>query len=144
MYANNSYSTISFYEIPGLVIAGSCVGTYGPSNYIVSPNYPQDYGYDIDCRWSISSPGIKNITLNFLDFEITYGEIINVFEGANIHGNLLNTYSRDDSSPSLIVSSGSNMYLRFTSDSEITSRGFKIEVSGKYIYYHKMISIFLF
>ena len=69
MYDNNSYSTISFYEISGVVISGSCVGTYGPSNYIASPNYPQEYGNDIDCRWLISSPGIKNLTLKFLDLE---------------------------------------------------------------------------
>ena len=124
------------------MISGSCVGTYGPSNYIVSPNYPQEYDNDIDCRWLISSPGKKNLTLKFLDFETTsYNDDLNVFDGTNIHGNLLNTYSRDDSSPSPIVSSGSYMYLRFTSDSWWSSRGFKIEVSGKYKYYYQMISI---
>ena len=131
MYANNSYSTISFYEIPGLVIAGSCFGTYGPSNYIVSPNYPQDYGNDIDCRWLISSPGINSLTLKFLDFEITYGETLYVFEGANIHGNLLDKYSYGSKYSSPIASSGSNMYLRFISDKRLSPRGFKIEVSGK-------------
>ena len=141
MHYNNSYSTNSFYEISGVVISGSCVGTYDPSNYMVSPNYPQYYGSDIDCRWLISSPGIRNLTLKFSDFDLNYGETLNVFEGANIHGMLLNKYSWDDSSPSPIISSGSNLYLRFTSDSTYTSRGFKIEVSGKYIYYYKMIGI---
>ena len=114
------------------MISGSCDGTYGQSNNVLSPNYPQEYGNDIDCRWLISSPGKKNLTLKFWDFETDYyNDDLNVFDGTNIHGNLLNTYSRDDSSPSPIVSSGSNMYLRFTSDSTYTSRGFKIEVSGK-------------
>ena len=145
MHDNNSYINISFRDILGVVISGSCVGTYGPSNYIVSPNYPQEYDNHIDCRWLISSPGRKNLTLNFLDFETDWhDDSLNIFEGSNIHGNLLKTYSRHDSSPSPIVSSGSNVYLRFTSDFMFTSRGFKIEVSGKYKYYHKMIRIFLF
>ena len=113
------------------MISGSCDGTYGQGNNIVSPNYPQEYGNDIDCRWLISSPGGKNFKLKYLDFEITYYETLKVFQGTNIQGNLLNTYSHSGSSPSPIVSSGSNMYLRFTSDSTYTSRGFKIEVSGK-------------
>ena len=150
-YDNNSYINISFRDISGVVISGSCVGTYGPSNYIVSPNYPQEYGNDIDCRWLISSPGRKNLTLNLSDFETEiFPDSLNIFEGSNIHGNLLKTYSHHDSfsnphspSPSPIVLSGSNMYLRFTSDSSRTSRGFKIEVSGKYTQYYKMISILL-
>ena len=145
MQYNNSYINISFRNISGVVISGSCVGTYGPSNYILSPNYPQEYDNDIECRWLISSPGRKSLTLKFLDFETTrYNDDLNVFDGTNIHGHLLNKYSHDDSSPSPIVSSGSNMYLRFTSDHIYTSRGFKIEVSGKYTQYYKMISILIF
>ena len=132
-------ATVLFYnEISGLVIAGSCVGTYGPSNHIVSPNYPQDYGNDIDCRWLISSPGIKNLTLKFLDLDI-FGTL-NVFEGVNIHGNLLNKYSYGSNYSSPIASSGSNMYLRFISD--FRYKGFKIEVSGKYKHHYKKLAYF--
>ena len=140
MHDNNSYSTISFYEISGVVISGTCVGTYGPSNYITSPNYPQQYDNDIDCRWSISYPGGNNLTLSFLDFKTERYDTLKVYEGTNIHGSLIDTYSGDNT-PSPIVSNGNNMYLRFTSDSTTTYRGFKIGVSGKYQYYYTMIKI---
>ena len=130
MHENNSYNTISFSEISGVVISGTCVGTYDPSNYIVSPNFPQEYGNDIDCRWLISSPDAKNIRLKFLYFKIEdFRDILKVYEGQNIHGNLIDTYAGN--SPSTIVSSGNSMYLRFTSDHSATYQGFKIEVSGK-------------
>ena len=130
---------MSLIEISGVTISGTCVGTYDPSNYITSPNYPQNYGHNIDCRWSISYLGPKNLTLKFLDFKTRSSHTLNVYDGHNIHGKPLNAYSGSASSP--IVSSGHNMYLRFTSDSSTfpsdsstTYRGFKIDVSGKNYY----------
>ena len=131
------------FFISGIAISGTCVGTYDPSNYITSPNYPQQYGKDIDCRWLISSPGGNNLTLSFLDFETeSSSDILIVYEGSNVHGSLIDTYSGDNT-PSPIVSNGNNMYLRFTSDSDsyTTYRGFKIGVSGKYQYYYTMMKI---
>ena len=138
-----NYNNILFL-IPGIVISGTCIGTYDPSNYITSPNYPQQYGKDIDCRWLISSPGDNNLTLSFLDFKTeSSSDILIVYEGSNVHGSLIDTYSGDNT-PSPIVSNGNNMYLRFTSDSYTTYRGFKIGVSGKYQYYYTMIKIIFF
>ena len=131
---DNSYNTV-FFGISGVVISGTCVGTYAPSNYIMSPNYPQDYGYNVDCRWLISVPGIKNFKLTLLDFEIGSSHSLNVYEGQNVHGDLIKTYS--GSYPSPTVLSGNKMYLRFTSDNSTANRGFKIAVSGKYKYYSK-------
>ena len=135
MLGNISYSIISFYELSGVVISGTCVGTYGTGNYIVSPNYPQAYDNYMDCRWLISNPGRKDLTLKFLDFELRSSDDFGVYHGENIHGTRLN-HCFTCTSP--IVSSGKSMYLRFTSGSEIvslvlldTSRNFKIEVSGK-------------
>ena len=135
---------MSFYEILGVAISGTCVGTYNTRNYITSPNYPQMYGNDIDCRWLISSPGVNNLTLEFLDFQTeSSSDYLNVYEGQNIHGNLIDTYSGNTLSP--IVSNGNNLYLRFTSgshsDLSFTYRGFKIEIMGKYKYYYELASI---
>ena len=129
--------------ISGIAILGTCVGTYDPSNFITSPNYPQQYGSDIDCRWLISSPGVNNLTLSFEDFETRNSlDFLKVYEGTNIHGSLIDTFSGDTPSP--IVSNDNNIYLRFTSNSYTTYRGFKIGVSGKYKYYYTMIQIFSF
>ena len=138
-----NYNNILFL-ISGIAISGTCVGTYDPSNYITSPNYPQQYGKDIDCRWLISSPGGNNLTLSFLDFKTeSSSDILIVYEGPNVHGSLIDTYSGYNT-PSPIVSNGNNMYLRFTSSSYRTYRGFKIGFSGKYQYYHTMIRIISF
>ena len=81
------------------------------------------------------------MTLSFLDFETeSSSDILKVYEGPNVHGSLIDTYSGDNT-PSPIVSNGNNMYLRFTSDSYTTYRGFKIGISGKYQYYYTMIKI---
>ena len=98
MQVDNSYNTV-FFGISGVVISGTCVGTYAPSNYIMSPNYPQDYGYNVDCRWLISLPGIKNFKLTLLDFETGSSHSLNVYEGQNVHGALLTAYSGSSPSP---------------------------------------------
>ena len=135
----------SFFLISGIAISGTCIGTYDPSNYITSPNYPQQYGKDIDCRWLISSPGGNNLTLSFLDFKTeSSSDILIVYEGSNVHGSLIDYTVYSANTPSPIVSNGNNMYLRFTSDSYTTYRGFKIGVSGKYQYYYTMIIIIYF
>ena len=143
MNGNKIYNTQSFYYISGVSISGSCVGTYGQDNYIVSPKYPQKYENNIDCRWLISSHGVKNLTLKILDF-ITEesSDILEVYDGQSTNGILLHTLSGN--STSTIMFSGNNMYLKFTSDFHTTYRGFEIEISGKYKHYHKMISIFIF
>ena len=128
-----------YFFTSGIAISGTCVGTYDPRNYITSPNYPQQYGNDIDCRWLISSPGI--VTLSFWDFKLQGpSDILKIYEGTNIHGRLIDTFSADPPSP--IVLHVNNMYLRFTSNSYTTDRGFKIGVSGKYKYYYTIIQIF--
>ena len=141
-----NYITLLF-SISGIAISGTCVGTYGPSNYITSPNYPQQYGNGIDCRWLISSPGGNNLTISFLDFKIerieSSSDNLKVYDGSNIHGSLIDTYSGDDT-PTPIVSNGNNMYLRFTSNSYNTYRGFKIGVAGKMLLYNGANYIFSF
>ena len=133
-----------FFLISGVAISGTCVGTYKASNYITSPNYPQQYGNDIDCRWLISSPGGNNLTLSIFDFETQISlDILKIYEGTNIHGGVIGTHSGNNTA-SPIVSNGNNMYLRFSSKSYTTYRGFKIGVSGKYKYHYTKIKIIFF
>ena len=121
----------SIYNISGIDISGSCKGTNRLNSYIISPNYPQKYGNGIDCRWSISAPVEQKITLQILDFETEVNaDFLSVYEGTNIGGSLLTTYS--GILPAPFVSTGPNIYLRFTSDDGTSYPGFKIVVSSKY------------
>ena len=122
----------SIYNISGIDISGSCKGTNRLNGYIISPNYPQKYGNGIDCRWLISSTVGSNLTLTFLDFETESSrDIVKVYDGKNIYGKLLSTYSGSFRSFSF-DSTTNDIYLRFTSDSYTTYRGFRIQVSGNY------------
>ena len=113
------------------MIWGSCEDTYNSSNYIKSPNYPQKYGNGIDCRWAISSPVGQKITLLILDFVTERNvDLLKVYEGTNIGGSILSTYSGIFPVP--FVSTGHNIYLRFTSNDVTSYQGFEIEVSSKY------------
>ena len=141
MHDKTSYNTVSSYEISGVAISGTCNGTYGPSGYIQSPNYPQSYGPNLDCRWLVSFPGPKNLTVTFWEFQISLSHTLQIYDGQNIHGHLINEYS-GFSSNSPIVSNGNNIYLRFVVTRFPTEiKGFKIEVSGKCKYVYKMICI---
>ena len=123
------------YKTTGLGIWGSCEDTFSASNYIKSPNYPQNYGDGIDCRWSISSPVEQKITLLIVDFETEHSaDFLKVYEGTNIGGRLLTTYSGIFPVP--FVSTEPNIYLRFTSNGRTSYQGFNIEVSSKYKYYN--------
>ena len=142
------YFHIAFCKPSEVEVLESCEGTLGKGNYIMSPNYPQYYPINgIDCRWTISTAPKKNITLTFIDFNTYYQDSLKVSDGNNVDGTLLSTYS--GSSASLFVSSDHKLHLRFTSDKcyyEIcdergSHNGFKIEVSGKCIYYHIITSI---
>ena len=133
IHDNYNYSSLSLWFIltSGVEISGSCEDTYSPSNYIKSPNYPQRYGDGIDCRWSIAAPVEQKITLQILDFETEVNaDFLSVYEGTNIGGSLLTTYS--GILPAPFVSTGPNIYLRFTSDDGTSYPGFKIVVSSKY------------
>ena len=51
-----------------------CGGSYGgTSGSISSPNYPNPYGFNEDCRYTIQSSNGKSITLTFVDFNTEGG-----------------------------------------------------------------------
>ena len=111
---------------------------------MTSPNYPEHYDGGLDCRWLIAAPVQNIITLKVLDFETYDGshvgskENLVIYDGTNMHGQSLKTLSGTASSD-LIISTGSNVYLRFTTIIGIpySFRGFKLEIEnlGKYIFH---------
>ena len=53
-----------------LTIESTCDNTFDSDGYIMSPNYPQQYENNLDCRWTIKAPVENIITLTLSEFDI--------------------------------------------------------------------------
>ena len=112
----------------GLEISGTCIGTYdnSTSSYITSPNYPNNYGNDCDCRWTITALHGSITVLNFTDFDVLgYWEELSIYNASDDNAILLETLDRG-SNPSEIWLPGQTTYLKFTSFKSIDGNGFRI------------------
>ena len=96
----------------------------------MSPNYPQDYENNLDCRWTINAPVGNIIKLSFLDFYTGSSDRLYVYDGADVHGPIIQIIS--GGYYGLFASEANNMYLRFATN--YAKRGFRIKVDivGKY------------
>ena len=118
-------------------LSGTCTTTYGyaTSSYIISPNYPQNYGPDEYCSWTITALGERTIALNFTDFDIEkpYDELKVYNESSDIGVPMIILSGR--SIPSQTIFGGKDMYLDFTSDESGSRKGFQIlvEAFGRYM-----------
>ena len=129
-----------FYTTLGLTIDTTCDNTTDSNGYIMSPNYPQQYENNLDCRWIIKAPVEHIIVLTIHEFHtwIPYpytsiNDKLDIYDGTNIQGLLLRTLSGSESLP--FSSTGKAIYLKFSTDTWDTEKGFKIKVDavGKYI-----------
>ena len=103
----------------------------------MSPNYPQPYENDLDCRWTIKAPVGNIIALTISEFHTYRGKCIGgdnlyIYHGKNIHGAIVRTLTKSESMP--LSSTGNSLYLKFSTNSYNTEKGFKIkaEAVGKY------------
>ena len=79
----------------------------------------------MDCRWLITAPVDNILTITFLDFD-TNADLF-VYDGANVHGQLLKKVSQHPF-PGLIISTGNRLYIRLTTREVM--RGFKVEIGN--------------
>ena len=118
----------------GLIIEASCHNTYDSDGYVMSPNYPQQYENDLDCRWTIKAPVKNIIALTISEFHLYRHseDKLYIYRGTNIHGTSVRTLSNSESMP--FSSTGDSLYLKFSTDSSNTEKGFKIKADavGKY------------
>ena len=103
---------------------GSCEGTHG-SDYLISPNYPQNHDANVDCRWLITAPVDNILTMSFLDSD-TSADLF-VYDGANVRRPLLKKVSLNPFH-ALIISTGNRVYIRL--NTREVMRGFKVEIGN--------------
>ena len=99
----------------------------------MSPNYPQPYENDLDCRWTIKAPVEKIIALTISEFRTVSGDNLKIYHGSNIHGAIVGTLPEYDPIP--LLSTGNSLYLKFSTNNDgKADKGFKIKADavGKY------------
>ncbi|NXA31451.1 CDCP2 protein, partial [Eudromia elegans] len=99
------------------------------SGEITSPDYPEHYPNNAECRWSIRAAVGTSVRLVFTDFQVENDEqcsfdYVALFDGATVAAARLGHYC-GSSSPPRTVSSGHELLVVFKSDFNIGGRGFK-------------------
>lgn len=112
---------------------------------IESLYYPLDYHNNAECSWLVKIEdkfdfpfGSYVIKVIFNDFELQAGQdspvascpydILAFYDGDSIAAPLLGSYC-GTVHPEVIYSTGESLYIKFHTDSTISSRGFSISVS---------------
>ena len=109
----------------------NCGGSLsGASGTLQSPNYPNSYGNNQKCEWTITAPAGKNITLAITDFntELGFDRLFILRPGVCLPPASSNS-SYLSGTPGVMPSIriGQNtVAIYFYSDSQIVSKGFSI------------------
>ena len=104
-----------------------------PDTIIKSPNYPDDYPADQDCRTVITFTEEERVRLQFLAFDLESSSTCNydwleVRDGDDASANLTGSRLCGEQIPGSILSSGNSLYIEFNSDEYATESGFKVKV----------------
>lgn len=99
------------------------------SDYDYNSNQDYYYDNDMDCQWNFVSS--TKLELTFLTFSTELDvDYLYVYDGDSSSSPLIGTFS-GTSLPAPITSSSNKLHVRFTSDSSLTSRGFRASYGGK-------------
>ncbi|XP_029473519.1 CUB domain-containing protein 2 [Rhinatrema bivittatum] len=101
----------------------------GLSGVITSPDYPENYPNNADCRWIIRVASPSVVKLVFTDFQMENNEECNfdyvaIFDGSGVNDRHISHYC-GSSKPPDVVSATNELLLVFKSDFNIGGRGFK-------------------
>ena len=96
---------------------------------INTPNYPNNYGNRNHCTWLISSS--HRIKLVFTYFSLESGfDYLTVYDGNSAHSKKIGRLAGYRTNKA-IQSSGNHLFLKFTSDSSVSKKGFLIHFKGR-------------
>ena len=96
-----------------MYVSGTCEGTYGLGNWIISPNFPQFYERDKICSWTITAPLLKRIKIKVGTFIPGNGQdSLYVYDGANADSNPIEKIT-ENTTENWFYSSGNTMHLSF-------------------------------
>ncbi|XP_048462936.1 cubilin [Rhincodon typus] len=115
---------IALYEV-------ACGGTLNGNGVIESPYYPKSYPHDKSCEWVINQLEGQVVTLNFISFDIENAtncnnDYVEVRDGPVIDSPLIGKYCGTNIPP-IVQSMQRSMFVKFKTDSKISSRGFQVK-----------------
>ncbi|XP_041808728.1 enteropeptidase [Chelmon rostratus] len=110
-------------------IPADCGGPFDlwePNSTFSSPNYPQSYGNEATCQWTLHTSEGQNIQLHFLDFEIqTYHDFVEVRDGAGPNSTLLAVLTGSDGLAQDLFSTTNQMTVLFLMNLSKYGPGFR-------------------
>ncbi|XP_078449693.1 CUB and sushi domain-containing protein 3 isoform X2 [Lampetra fluviatilis] len=97
-----------------------------PSGEMLSPNYPEGYGNNVNCVWLVLAEPRSRIHLLFHDFDIeSQFDFLTVKAGERADTAVLGTFTGTEA-PFHLASTGQVLRLEFQSDHSASGRGFNI------------------
>lgn len=101
------------------------------SGIILSPNYPEEYGNNMNCVWLVIAPPGSRVHLIFHDFDVEpQFDFLAVKDDGGSEVTVLGTFSGHEV-PAQLASSGHVVRLEFQSDHSTTGRGFNITYTSE-------------
>lgn len=108
-----------------------CMSNFtAPSGTVLSPDYPEGYGNNMNCVWLIQSdPGSRiHLAFNDFDLEAPY-DSLTVKDGETNDAVVIGRFSGAES-PSHLTSNTNTLRLEFQADHSMSGRGFNITYSS--------------
>ncbi|KAK0130544.1 CUB and sushi domain-containing protein 3 [Merluccius polli] len=108
-----------------------CMSNFtAPSGTVLSPDYPEGYGNNMNCVWLIQSePGSRiHLAFNDFDLEAPY-DALTVKDGEGGEVAVIGRFSGAES-PTHLTSSTNTLRLEFQADHSMSGRGFNITYSS--------------
>lgn len=102
-----------------------------------SPNYPNQYGVNMQCDWRITVSKGSLVQLLFSDLEMEehsecYFDYIEIFDGRSSAAKSLGKYCSMNAVPAQILSTTNELFVRMISDVNNQGRGFDLRfATGK-------------
>ncbi|XP_063029445.1 CUB and sushi domain-containing protein 3 isoform X1 [Melospiza melodia melodia] len=96
----------------------------GSEGTVLSPNYPKNYSVGHNCIYSITVPKEFVVFGQFVFFQTSLHDVVEVYDGPALQSSLLSSLSGSHSGESLPLSSGNQITVRFTSVGPVTAKGF--------------------
>lgn len=126
------WTFIVFYN---LIFTVPCLSNFtAPMGTVLSPDYPEGYGNNLNCIWTIISDPGSRIHLSFNDFDLeSQFDFLAVKDGDSSDSPILGTFTGAEV-PSHLTSNSHILRLEFQADHSMSGRGFNITYNSKFIF----------
>uniref|UniRef100_A0A673LGJ5 CUB and sushi domain-containing protein 3-like n=1 Tax=Sinocyclocheilus rhinocerous TaxID=307959 RepID=A0A673LGJ5_9TELE len=96
----------------------------GTEGTVLSPNFPRNYTTGQSCVYSISVPREFVLFGQFVLFQTSLNDVVDIYDGPTQQSSLLSSLSGSHSGESLPLSTGNQITIKFTTVGPETAKGF--------------------